>query len=96
MYGIFISTIVKKSGQAVAVTIGTIYLIDFTKHIIGIDAYIFTKHISFSWQIFHQVTQGVDYQWTPQVWNMIAMSLIYFFAMFAAGLVIFSKRDFNG
>jgi ABC-2 type transport system permease protein len=96
MYGIFISTIVKKSGQAVAVTIGTIYLIDFTKHIIGIDAYIFTRHIGFSWRIFHQVTQGIDYQWTPQVWNMIAMSLIYCLAMFATGLAIFSRRDFNG
>ncbi len=96
MYGIFVSTIVKKSGQAVAVTIGTIYLIDFTKHIIGIDAYIFTKHIGFSWRIFNQVTQGVDYQWTPHVWHMLAMSLVYCFVMFAAGLVIFSKRDLNG
>lgn len=95
MYGIFISTIVRKSGQAVAVTIGTIYLIDFTKHIIGIDAYVFTKHIGFSWQIFNQVTQGVDYQWTPQVWSMVAMSLIYCCVMFAAGLAIFSRRDFN-
>ena len=96
IYGIFVSTIVKKSGQAVAVTIGTIYLIDFTKHIIGIDSYIFTKHIGFSWRVFNQVAQGVDYQWSPQVWNMIAMSLIYCLAMFAAGLVIFSRRDLNG
>ena len=96
IYGIFISTIVKKSGQAVAVTIGTIYLIDFTKHIIGIDAYIFTKYIGFSWQVFNQAAQGVDYQWTPQVWHMLAMSLIYCCVMFAAGLSIFSKRDLNG
>ena len=96
MYGIFVSTIVRKSGQAVAVAIGTIYLIDFTKHIIGIDAYIFTKHIGFSWRVFNQVTQGVDYQWRPQVWNMIAMSLVYCFVLFAAGLVIFSRRDLNG
>jgi ABC-type transport system involved in multi-copper enzyme maturation permease subunit len=96
MYGVFVSTIVKKSGQAVAVTIGTIYLIDFTKHIIGIDSYIFTKHIGFSWQVFNQIAQGVDYQWTPQIWHMIAMSLIYCFVMFTAGLLIFSKRDFNG
>lgn len=96
MYGIFVSTIVRKSGQAVAVTIGTIYLIDFTKHIVGIDSYIFTKHIGFSWQVFNQVAQGVDYQWRPQVWDMIAMSLVYCFVLFAAGLVIFSRRDLNG
>jgi ABC-type transport system involved in multi-copper enzyme maturation permease subunit len=96
MYGIFVSTIVKKSGQAVAVTIGTIYLIDFTKHIVGIDSYIFTRYIGFSWRVFNQVSQGVDYQWTPQVWQMIAMSLVYCFVMFAAGLVVFSRRDLNG
>jgi ABC-type transport system involved in multi-copper enzyme maturation permease subunit len=96
MYGIFVSTIVKKSGQAVAVTIGTMYLIDFTKHIIGIDSYIFTKHIGFPWRIFNQISQGVDYQWSPEVWSMIAMSLTYCFILFTAGLIIFSKRDLNG
>lgn len=96
MYGIFVSTIVRKSGQAVAVTIGTIYLIDFTKHIVGIDSYIFTKYIGYSWQVFNQVAQGVDYQWSPQVWKMITMLLVYCFVMFAAGLVIFSRRDLNG
>lgn len=96
MYGIFISTIVRRSGQAVAVTIGTIYLIDFTKHIVGIDSYIFTRYIGFSWQVFNQVSQGVDYQWRPQVWHMIAMSLIYCFVLFAAGLAVFSRRDLNG
>lgn len=95
-YGVFISTIVRKSGQAVAVTIGTIYVIDFTKHIIGIDSYIFTKYIGYSWRIFNQVAQGVGYQWSPEIWRMITMSLIYCFITFAAGLTIFSRRDLNG
>jgi hypothetical protein len=94
-YGVFISTIVRKPGQAVAVTIGTIYVIDFTKHIIGIDSYIFTKYIGFSWRVFNQIAQGVDYQWSPQVWKMITMSLIYCFITFAAGLTIFAKHDLN-
>lgn len=94
-YGVFVSTIVRKPGQAVAVTIGTIYVIDFTKHIIGVESYIFTKYIGFSWRVFNQVAQGVDYQWTPEVWKMVAMSLIYCFITFAAGLTIFAKRDLN-
>jgi ABC-type transport system involved in multi-copper enzyme maturation permease subunit len=95
-YGIFVSTIVRKPGQAVAVTIGTIYVIDFTKHLIGIDSYIFTRYIGFSWRVFSQVAQGVDYQWAPEVWKMITMSLIYCIITFAAGLTIFAKRDLNG
>ncbi len=95
-FGVFVSTIVRKPGQAVAVTIGTIYVIDFTKHIIGIDSYIFTRYIGFSWRVFNQVAQGVDYQWSPEVWKMITMSLIYCFITFATGLTIFAKRDLNG
>ena len=96
LYGIFVSTIIKKSGQAVAVAIGTIYLIDFTKHFIGIDSYVFTRYLGFSWGIFHQVAQGVDYQWLPAAWKMIVVSLIYCFVAFTLGLAIFTKRDLNG
>lgn len=94
-YGVFISTIVRKPGQAVAVTIGTIYVIDFTKHIIGVESYIFTKYISFPWQVFSQLAQGVDYQWAPEVWKMITMSLVYFLITFTVGLVVFARRNLN-
>ncbi len=96
LYGIFISTIVKKPGQAVAVAIGTIYLIDFAKHFIGIDSYVFTRYIGFSWGLFHQVAQGVDYQWLPGLYKMITVSLAYCIITFAAGLTIFARRDLNG
>jgi len=65
-------------------------------NIIGIDSYIFTRYIGFSWRIFNQIAQGVDYQWSPEVWKMITMSLIYCFITFVAGLTIFAKRDLNG
>ncbi|MHC4949755.1 MAG: hypothetical protein ACYTEU_02035, partial [Planctomycetota bacterium] len=94
-YGVFISTIVRKPGQAVAVTIGTIYVSDFTKHIMGIDSYIFTRYIGFPWRVVNQIAQGVDYQWSPEVWKMVAMSVIYCFITFIAGLAIFAKRDLN-
>jgi ABC-type transport system involved in multi-copper enzyme maturation permease subunit len=94
-FGIFISTAVRKSGQAIAVTIGTIYIAEFTKHIVGIDRFIFTRYIGFSWRTFNQVAQGVDYQWCPEVWTMVALSLIYCFVTFVAGLIIFAKRDLN-
>lgn len=96
LYGILVSTIIRRSGQAVAVAIGTIYLIDFTKHFIGIDSYVFTRYLGFSWGIFHQVAQGVDYQWLPTAWKMIAVSLIYCLVTSALGLAIFTKRDLNG
>jgi ABC-type transport system involved in multi-copper enzyme maturation permease subunit len=95
LYGLFISTIVRSPGAAVAVSIGTLYIIDFTKHFVGLDPYIFTRYISYPWQILQQMSQGVDYQWHPEVWKMIGWSSLYGVAAFVAGLFIFLRQDLN-
>ena len=84
------------AGPAVAIAIGVLYLIDFSKRIIGIEPYVFTKYMGLPWQVINHMAQGVDYQWSTDVWRMAAMSLGYSVTMFVAGLVIFSRRDLNG
>jgi len=96
LFGVFISTIAKKSGQAIGVVVGIIILLATVKHFIGIGPYVFTTYVGSSWGVFHQVAQGVDYQWSPEVWKMVAVSVIYCFVTFAAGLAVFAKRDLNG
>jgi hypothetical protein len=95
LYGLFISTIVRSPGAAVAVSIGSLYLIDFTKHLVGLDPYIFTRYISYPWQIMQQMAQGVDYQWHPEVWKMIGLCSLYGVVAFGLGLVIFLRQDLN-
>jgi len=95
LYGIFISTIIKKAGQAVAVAIGALYLIDFTKNFLGIEKWVFLRYVGLPWAIFHQMAQGVDYQWSPAVWQMITVTVFSSAVMFAAGLTIFSREDLN-
>jgi ABC-type transport system involved in multi-copper enzyme maturation permease subunit len=94
-YGLFIATVVRSPGTTVAVSISTLYLIDFTKHLVGLDPYIFTKYTGYSWQIMQQAAQGVDYQWQPEVWKMIGLSAAYALATFGAGLAIFVRQDLN-
>lgn len=95
LYGLFISTIVRSPGAAVAVSIGTLYIIDFTKHLVGLDPYIFTRYISYPWQIFQLMAQGVDYQWHPEIWKMLGLCGLYGIVAFGAGLVIFLRQDLN-
>lgn len=95
MYGLFISTVIGSPGAAVAVGIGTVYIIDFTKHLVGLDPYVFTKYIGYPWQMMQQIAQGLDYQWHPEIWRMIGLSCIYGVVTFAAGLVIFLRQDLN-
>jgi len=95
MYGLFISTIVRTPGAAVAVGISTLFLIDLTKHLIGLDPYIFTRYIGQPWVILQQLAQGMDYQWQPEVRRMIVLSGAYAIVTFGAGLAIFVREDLN-
>jgi ABC-type transport system involved in multi-copper enzyme maturation permease subunit len=95
MFGLFISTVVRSPGAAVSVAVSTLYLIDFTKHLVGLDPYIFTKYIGFPWQVIQQTALGLDYQWTPEVWRMFTLSMLCFLATFAAGLLCFQHQDLN-
>jgi ABC-type transport system involved in multi-copper enzyme maturation permease subunit len=95
MYGLFISTIIRTSGAAVAVGISTLFIIDITKHMLGLDAVIFTKYIEYSWVNLLQLAQGMDYRWRPELWKMLALSVGYALALFGIGLTIFVMEDLN-
>jgi ABC-type transport system involved in multi-copper enzyme maturation permease subunit len=95
MYGLFISTIVRTPGAAVAVGISTLFLVDLTKHLIGLDPYIFTRYIGQPWVILQQLAQGMDYQWHPSTGRMIVLSGVYAVVAFGAGLTIFVREDLN-
>ena len=95
MYGVFISTIVRSPGAAVAVGVSSVFLIDLTKHLVGLDPYIFTRYLGYSWINLQQLAQGMDHQWQPEVWRMIGLSAAYALAAFGAGLAIFVREDLN-
>jgi len=95
MYGLLISTLVRSPGAAVAVGISTLYLIDFTKPLVGLDPFIFTRYIDYSWRNLLQVAQGMDYQWRPEVWKMIELCGVSAVVTFVTGLVIFVRQDLN-
>jgi hypothetical protein len=61
----------------------------------GLDPYIFTKYLASSWTNLLQLAQGMDYQWQPEVWKMLALSGVYAVVTFGAGLVIFVRGDQN-
>jgi ABC-type transport system involved in multi-copper enzyme maturation permease subunit len=94
-YGLLLSTMIRSSGAAVAVSIGTLYVIDFTKHLVGLDPYVFTRYITYPWQILGQIAQGVDYQWQPEIWKMLGLCGVSGVVTFVAGLIVFLRQDLN-
>ena len=95
MYGLVISTLVPTTGAATSVGIASLFIIEFTKHLVGLDPYIFTRDINYSWMILQQLAQGMDYQWCPEVWRMVLLSGVSTVVAFSGGLIVFSRRDLN-
>ena len=95
MYGVLISTVIRTPGAAVAVGITALFIIDFTKHLAGLDPYIFTRHINYPWMNLQQIAQGMDYQWRPEVWKMVMLSGVSAVVAFGAGLLRFVRQDLN-
>jgi len=95
MYGLLISALVRNPGTAVATGIGVLYLIDFTKHLVGIDPYIFTRYLDFSWQMVQDQARGMDYRWLPEVWKMLALCGASALTAFLGGLIVFVREDLN-
>lgn len=95
LYGMLVSTLVRNPGSAVATAIGMLIFIDFAKHLAGIDPYIFTRYISYPWQILQQMSQGMDYQWSRDVWRMIQLCGASSVILFATGLILFVRQDLN-
>src|SRR6185295_1820324 len=83
MCGLFVSTIIRTPGAAVAVGISSLFLVDLTKHLLGLDPYVFTKYIGQPWVILQQLAQGMDYRWQPELWKMIGLSSAYAVVAFA-------------
>ncbi|HUA64379.1 MAG TPA: ABC transporter permease [Alphaproteobacteria bacterium] len=94
-FGLFISTIVRTPGTAVSVATAILLIIDFTKNLVGLGPYIFTKDITFPWVVLLQLAQGTDYEWRPEIWNMIMLSGGFAVVAFGAGLIIFVRQDLN-
>jgi len=95
VFGVFVSAVTSRPGLAIGIVVGTIIVCEAIKHFIAVGPFLFTTYIGASWVVFHEVAQGVDYQWRPDVWKILGVPLAYGALMFGSGLVCFCRRDLN-
>ena len=95
LYGLLISTLIRSPGAAAAVGTSSMFIIEFTKHLAGIDPFIFTRYTIYPWLTMGLVAQGMDYQWKPEIWKMITLCAESAAVLLGAGLIVFVKEDLN-
>jgi ABC-type transport system involved in multi-copper enzyme maturation permease subunit len=94
-YGLMMSAFIRSPGAAVAATVSTFLIVDFTKHLVGIDTYVFTRYINYSWLVLQQMAQGMDFHWQPDVFGMVRLCGSSALVAFCAGLIRFVRQDLN-
>ncbi|MBT4816456.1 MAG: ABC transporter permease [Lentisphaerae bacterium] len=95
LFGLCMSALTTRSGPAISLTVGSIILVESLKHFVEIGPFLFTQYIGAPWVVFHEVAQGVDYQWLPGMWRVGAVCGVYSVACFCLGLWRFCRRDMN-
>jgi ABC-type transport system involved in multi-copper enzyme maturation permease subunit len=95
MFALLISVSATRAGVAMGTTLAAIILLETLKHLIGIGPWLFTNYLPFPWVVFHEMAQGVDYRWFPELWKMLAVCGSTWGLAFAAALWRFSRRDLN-
>jgi len=94
-FGLFISALIRTPGTAVSVATASLLIVDFTKNLVGLQPYIFTKDIGYVWIVLSQLAQGLDCQWQPELRSMIILSGAFTLLAMGAGLTIFVRKDLN-
>ena len=95
MVALLISVLTRRAVIAMGTTIGLIIMIETLKHMIGIGPWLCTNYLSFPWIIFHEMAQGVDYRWFPELWKMLVVCGATWLACFAIALSRFCRQDLN-
>lgn len=95
IFGLCMSALTTRSGPAIGLTVGSIMLVESLKHFIEIGPYLFTQYMGAPWVVFHEVSQGVDYQWLPGMWRVAAVCGAHASVCFVIGLWRFCRRDMN-
>lgn len=95
MFGLLVSVFVTRSGVAMGTALGLVIMLETLKHFVGIGPWLFTNYLPFSWVVFHEMAQGVDYRWFPGLVRMLSVCLSTWICLFALSLWRFCRRDLN-
>jgi len=94
-YGILMSVSITNPAKAVAASLGVMYTLNMTKHILGFENICFLRYVGLPWALFHQVAQGVDCQWYPAIVPLIVVCVLTSVLCLTVAALVFNRQDMN-
>lgn len=94
-YALMISTLVRRSATAIAAAVGGWLLVDYMKHALRFDEFIFSTYLDHGWIVYSDRCKGLATPFAPEVYYGLAVSAAWFVLFTGVAFAVFRRRNFG-
>jgi ABC-type transport system involved in multi-copper enzyme maturation permease subunit len=94
-YAVMVSAIAGRSATAVTATVGGWLLMDYGKHALRIDRFIFSTYLDQGWTVFADRCRGIPTQFFPEAGIGLAVCAVWFAVFTTVAFVAIRRRNFG-
>jgi hypothetical protein len=94
-YAIMISTLVRRTATAIGAAVGGWLLVDYIKHALRFDEFIFSTYLDQSWIIYSDRCKGLATPFTPEAYYGLAVCAVWFVLFTGIAFAVIRRRNFS-
>ncbi len=94
-YAVMVSTLTRRSATAVAATVGGWLIVEYAKHALRLDRFIFSTYLDQSWIVFSDRCKGLDTPFFPGAAIGLAVCAVWFALFVTIAFVAMHRRNFG-
>lgn len=93
--GLLISTLGKNTGTSIGISVGSVLFLDLVRERLGLSPYLFQSYIETPFELVQNITEGFSVVWTPEIYKILGVSLVWILFCAAFGLIIFKRKNYK-
>ena len=94
-YGVMVSTLVRRSATAVTAAVGGWLVVDYAKHALQIDRYLFSTYLDQSWTVFSDRCKGLPTPFFPDAAVGLAVCAAWSALFVGVAFAVMRRRNFG-
>lgn len=94
-YAIMISTLVSRTATAIGAAVGGWLLVDYIKHALRFDEFIFSTYLDQSWIVYSDRCKGLATPFVPDAYYGLAVCAVWFILFTGIAFVVIRRRNFS-
>jgi ABC-2 type transport system permease protein len=94
-YAIMISTLVRRTATAIAASVGGWLLVDYMKHALRFDEFIFSTYLDQSWIVYSDRCKGLATPFLPDALYGLAVCAAWFLLFTGIAFAVIRRRNYG-